>query len=229
MAAGDIPSGSAAVAYLVALIGAIGTLGTAAFALVDASKASGNGGVSNVGFRDLERVLERFKDALDRAIGAEDWRFAVHAHWINGRPRDQQKAIVKSLIRLGLDQETAPALAKAGHVAPDALAAVVGKLERGEQLLEVDVNVLGRFDASIDAQLDAAFDRADQRYRNVARVWAGVAAVVLSVVAAAAMRRWSDLPMAVVVGVLAVPLSPIAKDLASSLSAAARAVGTPRP
>jgi len=222
----DVPSGSTALAYLITLIGAIGALGSAAFALVDASKVGGNGGVSNVGFKDLERVIERFKAALDRAIGPEEWRTAVHAHWINGRPRDQQKAIVKALIRLGLDATTAPGLAAAGHVDAGALGAVAAKLEKGEPLLEPDLNVLGRLDASIDAQLDAAFDRADQRYRNVSRVWAGVAAVVLSVVAAMAMGEWTRLPLAVVVGLLAVPLSPIAKDLASSLAAAAKAVGT---
>lgn len=225
----DIGSGSTALAYLVSLIGAIGALGSAAFALVDASKIGGKGGVSNVGFKDLERVVRRFAAALDRAIGPDEWRAAVHAHWINGRPREQQKAIVKALIRLGLDTGTAPGLATVGHVDPGALAAVAAKLEQGEPLLEPDINVLGRLDASIDAQLDAAFDRADQRYRNVSRVWAGVVAVVLSLAAAMALGEWDRLPLAVVVGLLAVPLSPIAKDLASSLAAAAKAVGTGRP
>jgi len=225
----DIGSGSTALAYLVSLIGAIGALGSAAFALVDASKIGGKGGVSNVGFKDLERVIQRFAAALDRAIGADEWRTAVHAHWINGRPRDQQKAIVKALIRLGLDGGTAPGLAKAGHVDAGALATVATKLETGAPLLESDINVLGRLDASIDAQLDAAFDRADQRYRNVSRVCAGVMAVLLSVVAAVALGESDRLLLAVVVGLLAVPLSPIAKDLASSLAAAAKAVGTARP
>ena len=38
---------------------------------------------------------------------------------------------------------------------------------------EIDLNVLGRLDASADAQLNAAFDRADQLYRHVSRVFAG--------------------------------------------------------
>src|SRR6266436_10419985 len=109
-----------AIGYLVTAIGAVGALGTAAFGLVDATK-SYRGGVSNVGFGDLTVVLSRFAVALDQALGSNEWRTVVHAHWINGRPKDEQKAIVKSLIRLGLSPETAPDLAKAGHVDPEAL------------------------------------------------------------------------------------------------------------
>ncbi len=159
---------------LVAIITAIGALGMAAFSLVDATKAFG-GGVSNFGLPNLNRVVSRFSDALDRALGKDEngkaeWRRVVRSHWINGRPRAEQKAIVKSLIRLGLAPLTAPALAKAGQVNAGALGAVAEKLEAGTALTEVDLNVLGRLDASVEAQLDAAFDRADQLYRNVSRV-----------------------------------------------------------
>lgn len=214
---------------LVAIITAIGALGTAAFGLVDATKAFG-GGVSNFGFPGLNRVVSRFSVALDRALGNDEkgkaeWRRVVRSHWINGRPRDEQKAIVKSLIRLGLAPETADALAKAGHVKADALAAVAAKLERGTALTEIDLNVLGRLDASVEAQLDAAFDRADQLYRNVSRAFAAVFAIGLTLLATWALEwgqdRWA---LAFVVGLLAVPFAPIAKDLASSLQAAAAAM-----
>ena len=211
---------------LVAIITAIGALGTAAFALVDATKAFW-GGVSNFGLPGLLDTAARFSAALDRALGTNkgkaEWRRVVRSHWINGRPRDEQKAIVKSLIRLGLDPDTAGALAKAGHVAPDALKAAAEKLHKGGVLTEIDLNVLGRLDASVDAQLDAAFDRADQLYRNVSRVFAGVFSIGLAYLAtwALGLDRWA---LALVVGLLAVPLAPIAKDLASSLQAAAAAM-----
>jgi hypothetical protein len=54
-------------------------------------------------------------------------------------------------------------------------------------------------------------------------VFAGVAAVLLALAATFAAGL-SNYGMAVVVGLLAVPLAPIAKDLASSLSAAAHAM-----
>lgn len=217
------------VTRLVAIITAIGALGTAAFGLVDATKAFG-GGVSNFGLPGLNRTVGRFSGALDRALGKDEkgkaeWRRVVRSHWINGRSRDEQKAIVKSLIRLGLASETAPALAKAGHVKADALAAVAVKLEQGSALIETDLNVLGRFDASIDAQLDAAFNRADQLYRNVSRVFAGVFSIGLTFLATWALGWGRDTwALALVIGLLAVPLAPIAKDLASSLQAAAAAM-----
>jgi hypothetical protein len=219
------------VTRLVAIITAIGALGTAAFGLVDATKAFW-GGVSNVGLPGINRVVSRFSAALDRALGKDEkgkaeWRRIVRSHWINGRPRDEQKAILKSLIRLGLAPETAEALASAGHVAPDALRAVATKLQQGAPLADSDLNVLGRLDASVEAQLDAAFDRADQLYRNVSRVCAGVFSIGLAHLATWALG-WDRWALALVVGLLAVPFAPIAKDLASSLQAAAAAMRATR-
>ena len=172
---------------LIAIITAIGALGTAAFGLVEATKAFG-GSVSNCGLSGLNRAVSRFSTALDRALGQDEkgraeWRRVVRSHWINGRPKDEQKAIVKSLIRLGLASDTARSLATAGHVDAEALAGVAVKLEQGAPLNETDLNVLGRLDASIEAQLDAAFNRADQLYRNVARVVAGAFSIGLTFLA----------------------------------------------
>ena len=224
-ATGAIAGGG--ITRLVAIITAIGALGTAAFGLVDATKAFW-GGVSNFGLPGILRIAARFSAALDRALapppeGSAEWRRVVRSHWINGRPRDEQKAIVKSLIRLGLTPATARDLAKAGHVSPDALEAAAKRLEGGQPLTDVDLNVLGRLDASVEAQLDAAFDRADQLYRNVSRVCAGVFSVGLAYLATWALN-WNNWTLALVVGLLAVPLAPVAKDLASSLQAAAAAM-----
>jgi hypothetical protein len=214
---------------LIAIITAIGALGTAAFGLVDATKAFG-GGVSNFGLPGLNRVVSRFSVALDRALGKDEkgkaeWRRVVRSHWINGRSRGEQKAILKSLIRLGLTPETARALAEAGHVKADALATVAAKIEKGDQLGETELNVLGRLDASVEAQLDAAFDRADQLYRNVSRAFAAVFSILLTFLATWALGwGWDRWALALVIGFLAVPLAPIAKDLASSLQAAAAAM-----
>lgn len=214
------------IGFLVGVIGAIGALGTAAFGLVDATKAFG-GGISRAGLRDIRDALDRFAAALDRALGKDAWKSVVYAHWINGRPKDEQKAIVKSLIRLGLAPDSAASLAKAAHVDPEALTRVATKLWEGTPLLEADLNVLGRLDASVEAILDAAFDRADQRFKNYSRVLAGVVAVALALMATWALGS-NEYAVGMVVGLLAVPLAPVAKDLASSLSAAARAVKAAR-
>jgi hypothetical protein len=81
--------------------------------------------------------------------------------------------------------------------------------------------------AVIDALLDAAFENADQQFKNVSRVLAGAVAIGLAV---AAWAFWPDVAskpelwVAIGVGLLAVPVAPVAKDLTSALSAAMRAL-----
>jgi hypothetical protein len=210
------------VADLGALFLAVGALGTAACGLVDATKAFA-GGVSNCGLRGLQTTVGRFAVALDVALGKDEWRRVVRSHWINGRPRGEQKAIVKSLIRLGLNPDNAKALAGPAHVDPKALESAATKLWAAQPLETPDFEALGRLDASVDAQLDAAFDLADQSYRNVSRLVAGVFSVALALLAVPLVKD-ASWQWAFLVGLLAVPLAPIAKDLASSLQSAAAAL-----
>ena len=213
---------------LVQVIGAAGALGTAAFGLVDASKAFG--GVAMLGYGRLCRCLDRFfAPALDKALGEKGaWREVVRAQWLNGRPRAEQKETIRSLVRLGLDADTAPALAAAGHVDEARLKQVAEKVATGVFLDESDNAVLARMDAAIEAHLDAAFDMGEQQYRNFSRFLAGTFAIVLAVAAAALLEAgsltWREGLLAGLVGLVAVPLAPLAKDLAASISAAARGV-----
>ena len=206
-------------------IGAIAALGLAAYGLVDASKPFW-GGASNFGFGHIEDAVEPFKAALAAATGS--WQLTLHNHWLNGTALELQKAVAKSLIRLGLSPDNAAGLAAAGHVSPAEFVAAVQSLHNGTPLTPAQVNLFGRFDAAVDAALDAGYERADQKYRNSARTLAGAVAIVLSVWGSfllhdpKATEPWGlhDLMTALWVGAVAVPLAPIAKDLASSLSAA---------
>lgn len=215
---------------------AVGALGTAAYGIVDVSKGMW-GGVSRVGYGHIARTLAPFAPALDAAAGKARWRDMLFAHWLNGRPADEQKALAKGLVRLGLSPETAPKVAEAGRVEPARLTAVAGKLNDGSELDEADMNILGRFDAALDFELDSAFERADQQYRSAAKGMAAGVAVLLAIVATFVIHSqgpamgWpsiDSLALAVLVGILAVPLAPVAKDLASGLSAAVKAVQATR-
>jgi len=214
------------------ILGAIGALGTAASGLVDASKVF-NGGISNVGFGKIEEALRPFKLALTAA--ESDWTSTIKANWVNGVPKNDQKAAAKSLIRLGLSPENAESMAGAGHVNPQKLKAVMIAVEAGTDLTPDQVNILGRFNGAIDAAMDGGFERADQVYRNAAKVWAGVAAVLLAIAGGAmvAMDGGKSLPayfqsalfaQAILIGIVAVPLAPVVKDLISSLQAAVTAI-----
>lgn len=210
---------------------AVGALGVAAYGLVDATKAF-RGGISNRGFGFIETALTPFAPALEEALGGNpgcDWRAVMRSHWVGGRPKEEQKAIAVSLIQLGLNAANAEAIATAGQVSPDELGKIVVALESGTELSPEQLNVLGRFKATIEARIDAAYDRAEQVYRNSARFAAGFVSVALALAAAYLLygnqgnpdRYW----VALLVGLVAVPLAPIAKDVASALSTAANALG----
>jgi hypothetical protein len=218
----------------VAAITAVGALGTASFGLVDATKAFG-GGVSNFGFNHVLEALAPFQAALDDAN--KDWRLTLKANWINGVAKEDQKTAAKNLIRLGLNAVKVAAMAAAGHVVAGALGGELAKIQSNTPLTNTDAQVLGRFNGMIDAAMDAGFERGDQQYRNACKVAAALFALVLAIwagylLAASGMLpdvTGTDFPSkvlwpSVLVGLIAVPIAPIAKDLASSLQAAGAAV-----
>jgi hypothetical protein len=219
-------------------IAAIAALGTAASGLVDATKAF-NGGISNIGFKRIETALTPFRNAL---VAAEsDWTDTIRAAWINGVAKEDQKSAAKSLIRLGLSSANAARMAPAGHVDPVALTDVMQSIENGTALAPDQVNLLGRFNGAIDAAMDGGFEQADQQYRNASKAWAGLAAVLLAIGGGALMDGATTLNgfgtylggshfwEAVLVGLVAVPLAPVAKNLTSSLQAAVTAMKSVQP
>lgn len=236
-------------------ITAIGALGTSSFALVDVSKAFG-GGISRAGFRHIQAALTPYTPAMDLATGGDGWIHMLRAHWMNGRALADQKAIARAMVRLGLTTDTVASIAAASRVQPDALRTAVARVEAGETATAADLNVLGRVDAALEMVLDAAYERADQQYRNSARAlaaaisialaeWAaylmsGTAAAAPSTVGAAASTTMvaaattvaghepSVYAQAFVIGLIAVPVAPIAKDLTTSLSTAVNALKASR-
>lgn len=215
---------------LLQVISATGALGIAAFGLVDASKVLW-GGVSRFGRPHLFRGLKPYEGALDAALAPGEWKTLVDAQWINGRALPEQKAVVRTLIRLGLGPDSSRGVAAVSGVDEASLTAAVARMRSGT-LTKKDLDVLGRVDACVEARMDAAFARADHQYRNIARVAAAGVAVVLALAAVLVLNDGSptasDWGFGLLVGVLAVPIAPVAKDLASSLSAAARAVKSAR-
>jgi hypothetical protein len=211
---------------LTGAIAAISALGTAAYGLVDAAKAFW-GGPSNFGFKFIRECLAPFDGALAiaNAGGAQGhvaFLNTLKANWLNGVPMADQKATAKSLIHLGLTPAGAPALAQATSLNANALTALATKVQNGEALLPSDVTLFGRFDAIVSAKLDTGFERADQRYRNAAKALAFGVSVVLGLLGAPIVG--ASLWVGALVGIVATPLAPVAKDLASSLSAATKAI-----
>ncbi|MBV8210518.1 MAG: hypothetical protein JO133_10700 [Burkholderiaceae bacterium] len=222
------------------VVGAIGGLGTASFALTDATKIGRNGGISNSGFGSIERAIGQLYPQASRATSAPDsderkLLDMLHSNWINGVPLYDQKAIAKSLIKLRLSPDTAQAFAKATSVDATVLAAAAAGMTRGASLTPEQTNALGRFDLYLTALLDDGYHRADQRYRNWSRVLASVIAIFLAVfggwvvfgnASGTAYFGTDNFWLAVMCGVLAIPLAPISKDLTSALAAGVKVAQT---
>lgn len=209
---------------------AISALGTASFAIVDGLKTLPVIGVSNAGYAYIQSGIQTFFPRATRrgAEGTLKLLFdTLHGNWINGRELDDQKSIAKSLIKLQLSPDTAGQFAEATGVDKAKLAIVAAKMLSNTALEESDAGTLGRFDLALTAILDDAYQHADQRYRNWAKLTAGLVAVVLALCGAFAADAsnsrpfigTTDMAFAVLAGLLAAPLAPISKDLASALQA----------
>ena len=216
-------------------ITAIGALGTAAFGLVDASKAFW-GGVSRSGFGFISRLLAVVAPNDDGVPhGSAITRAAILdtllASWLNGVSASDAKGMAKTLIKLRLNAKTAPDLAKATGVDAAILTCVAASLDSGVALTPEQLNVYGRFDLLLSTLIDRAYQRADQRYRNNSKALACVVAVMLAEITAwslyVSFQEYSNCStffFALIAGLLATPLAPMAKDLASSINTAAKAV-----
>ncbi|HUH84150.1 MAG TPA: hypothetical protein VLX85_06045 [Stellaceae bacterium] len=212
-------------------ISAVAGLGTAAMGLVDSSKAI-MGGPSNFGFGHIKRAVTPFINGAGTAFTATQIEHTLKANWLNGVATADQKAKAKSLIHLGLAPGTAETLAKAAGVDAAKLTSLATKLATGAEASQDEINVLGQFDAVVSAVLDDAYERGDQIYRNACKLLSMAVSTVLAVVAGWAIAGGADyfttskFPIALIVGLGATPLAPVAKDLASALQTAANAVGT---
>ncbi len=209
---------------------AVGALGTAATGLVDTTKVLFYGGMSHVGFGYIKQLIARtVGKASDAQPGAGlatgDILDTLLANWINGMETGAQKAIAKSFIKLHFNPGTAAASARETNVAPDALTSVAQKLASLTSLTPAESDAYGRFDLALSAMIDRAYERGDQLYRNSCKALACVFAVVLaflgnSQLPAPQLPTWEVL----IVGLIATPLAPVAKDIANAIQTASDAV-----
>jgi len=227
-----------------AVITAIGALGTAAFGLLEAIKP-GIKSINLIGFdgirqtvssltpleRNAEGVLGAPKNALPQANVLK----TLESNWVNGNDLGSQKAIAKSLIKLHLSAGNAPALAQATNVDGKILTEVAQSIAAGNALDQPHSDTYSRFDLIVTAMLDECYQCSDDIYRNWMRALAAVIAVILALaggyilgastpVSGGAVHDFGwwfrEMATALIVGLLATPLAPIAKDLSTALATA---------
>ncbi len=220
------------------IVVAIGSLGTAAYGVVDVSKAFW-GGVSNRGFGDIKSVISKFiHSGGESALSLPSVLATLRANWLNGMPLSDQKSVAKALIKLSLAPATANDMAVATGIDSKTLKDIAVKLAEGTSLIPdstapensltaEQTDAFGRFDLLLSSLLDQGYQRADQCYRNSAKLLAVPVSVTLAV-----LGTWAfdgkisfgdpDFWRAVIGGLLATPLAPIAKDVASALQEATK-------
>lgn len=216
--------------HLPAFVLATGALGTAAFGIVEALKWTD---VGLFGFGRLTKVLGApFLECLKRAYGPNQEAY-LKALYRKGRTSGDLPRVLRQGARIGLHAEAATALAdEFGQVVPAAdLDEIVGAIAQGNDLTEAQRRVLGRFELAMDARIDAAMALADTAYVGQVRMLASGVAILLALIVAGVYSYTNQANdhvywfVAFLVGVAAVPLAPIAKDLAEALKAAGRAIG----
>jgi len=213
---------------LATIIAATGALGTAAFGLVDAFKALPGGGISRAGFKFIRQIVLQLAPevaALDETgLSRDSLLFTLQSQWINGTATTDQINIAKSLIKLRLTPDTAPALAKGTGVDAAILSQIAASIQTGTALTPQQTDVYGRFDLLLTTLLDQAYQRAGQRYRNTAKFAAIPISIALAVTAHYAIPDHITVLEAVLLGLIATPIAPVAKDVASAVTTAAQAV-----
>ena len=207
------------------VIVAIGGLGTAAFGLVDASKPLLGGGVNHIGFGGISKTVTALTPGkAANALSRDKILATLKANWFNGTALTDQKAIAKSLIKLNLNATNAADLAAATGIDAASLTGIAAKIAAGTSLNADESNVYARFDIVITALLDETYQRSDNSYTNWTRAFAAAVAVALAVVGGMTLKNPPPVLQSVLVGLLATPLAPIAKDLSSALATAVNAM-----
>jgi len=210
------------------VIAAVGALGAAAFGLVDAFKVLPGGGISRAGFKFIRQIVLKLAPEVASLTGSglssDSVLSTLQSQWINGIAATDQINIAKSLIKLRLTPETAAALASATGVDAGILSQTAANIQSGTAVTTQQSDVYGRFDLLLTTLLDQAYQRADQRYRNFAKFAAIPISVGLAVAAHYVAPNQITGRQAILMGLIATPIAPVAKDISSAISSAVQAM-----
>lgn len=200
------------------IILATGALGTAAFGIVEALKWTRLG---EAGFGAILKVLGPIVQLIQTAYGP-DYERLLRAQY-RGDARDLTR-IIRQGARVGLTPENATRAAEfLGMVDGASLAEAARQVVQGQELTAQLRNVLGRFELAVDARIDAALMLAQNQYVGATRGSASIIAILIAIIVGMYLGK-EYFVQAMLVGVAAVPLAPIAKDLVNALQSASKAI-----
>ena len=200
------------------IILATGALGTAAFGIVEALKWTRLG---EAGFRAILKVLGPIIELLRTAYGP-DFQNLLRAQY-RGDQRDLTR-VIRQGVRVGLTAANANQAARfLGMIDGERLTEAARQVEEGRELSAELRNVLGRFELAVDTRIDAALMLAKSRYVGATRVTSSIIAILIAVAVGVFLGE-GYMFQAILVGIAAVPLAPVTKDLVSALQSASKAI-----
>jgi uncharacterized membrane protein YuzA (DUF378 family) len=199
---------------------AVGALGTASFGIVEALKWTF---IGLFGYGQIGTILGMPVFAALRVAYGPQAEALLKAQYRAGRMSGELPTTIRQGVRVGLTPSTAGDLAKSlGVVDEAALREVATLVQNGTELNDSQRGVLGRFELALDARIDAALALADSRYTGYIRLVASFVAIAIALAVGA--LQGASMLTAFIVGLAAVPVAPVAKDLANALQSAATAL-----
>ncbi len=219
---------------LTEMVLAAGSLGAAAYGIVDGFKFSAK--FASAGFNQIKMALGApIYEALRYAYGSQ-FTNLMRAQYINGRSSGDLPRTLRQGVRLALNSENAEALAATiGHLDGKALKDAATAVETGANVSHQQRSLIARFEVAVDTRVDAALALAENKYKGVMQMRASGVSIVLAVIGSFAFNvqqnsdglthafTFEDFVIALVVGIAAVPLAPIAKNVSTALQSVAKA------
>ena len=197
---------------------AAAALGTAASGIVEGLKAFP--WLAEAGFVALARFLAPFSEQLDVAYGPDSMRL-LRAQY-RGETSELTR-VIRQGVRIGLTPDNAATAGRALQFANvDGLQRAAVEVVQGGDLSNESRNALGRFELAVDARVDAGLTLAHDHYVRTVKLAATGVALLIAVVTARLLGV--RLLHGIIVGVAAVPLAPVAKDVVTAIRSAAEAL-----
>jgi hypothetical protein len=218
------------VEYLGTMVLAAGALGTAAMGIVDGLKWWER--VDIPGYEQAKAYITAFLPAVEAAYGPNTDNL-LKAQYRDGRGAGELPKTLRQGLRIGLvslpDQRVAAMAQALGVVEGKQLVEVAKALHETGDLNEAQRKVLAQFELAAHARIDAAMAIGERIYVAWQKSVAAAIAVVVALIVG--LILWAEhqdtgwvLLKAILVGLAAVPLAPIAKDISSALAEAAKAL-----
>lgn len=209
---------------------AAGALGTAAMGIVDGLKWWEP--IDVPGYNEAKEYVVAFLPAVEAAYGQKTDE-VLKAQYRDGRAAGELPKTLRQGLRIGLvalPEDQVQRMASEVRVVEAAdLVQVAKALRETGDLNDAQRKVLAQFELAAHARIDAGMAIAERTYVAWQKSVAAAIAVVIALATAVALSIETEWELslwlkAMVVGIVAVPLAPIAKDVSTALSEAAKAL-----